>query len=219
MKKTIFSILSICGVTLLTGCAYRTNNSSDNYQITESSIKEESSFIVNSSDPNAIKEYTFSANFVFRHIIEEESGEYLAALLFDSNYLRIGEINYPSDLVAGDTLTIKYRGNLIIDMSYPGFVHFEGEGELISYSFKQTNIFDYTIEENKSWVDELSVYDLDNEYVIIDKQMHYVPLSEYTGDTVFLTENKEKRAILDDSSTCLAQRLPISGLYAFNPRD
>ena len=79
---------------------------------------------------------TITCQFNYDYGFHKES---LATLLVDYSKLIYGfeSVIIPDDIVAGDTITIEYTGDMYTLESYPGIT--ELYGEVISYSFKYFN--------------------------------------------------------------------------------
>lgn len=165
-----------------------------------------------------VKESSFFANFIFDYIYNQDRQEYVADLLFDSNYLSddFNQIEIQSNLVAGDELKIKHTGDFIIAESYPGILYLDGE--LISYSFVLTDIIGIHVDDSYITKDVLSAYVLNNENVILNDDGEFISLDEYQGHDIFLSVDKSKEETCPDGAWCTPQLRYIAGLYAYKPR-
>lgn len=147
-------------------------------------------------------------------------------LLCDDGYLdnSFGRIEVPNDIVAGDIIKIVHTGEIWTELSYPGS-HGLRNGEVISYSFEYAPVIHlmgevYSIEFIKS------SYDLDEEYVILDRVGNFVPLDEYNGDEIYLVIDQKRLPDYgwngDFSDLDVEQPdkiIPIAVMFAYNPRD
>ena len=221
MKNRICLLLLLLFGLTITGCSRPAEDSIDEKGSSSIPIPNDYFILDSSNNSNSEKHHTtvFSAELVFGHI-QEQDGQFVATTLFGSNYIRIDGIELPKNIIAGSTLTIVYDGNIVVDESYPGYAYLENGGRLISYSYEPTHVFgmrvaDATISENLLKEN----YDLPNaKNVIVDKEMHYVPLEEYNGDNIYLSVDKKKEDdYCPEGATCDDHKPFIAGMYAFNP--
>ena len=147
-------------------------------------------------------------------------------LLCDDGYLdnSFGRIEVPNDIVAGDIIKIVHTGEIWTQESYPS-THGLYNGHLISYSFEYAPVIHltgeaYSIEFIKS------SYDLDEEYVIVDRVGNFVPLDEYNGDEIYLVIDQKRLPDYgwnEDFSDLDVEQpdkiIPIASMFAYNPRD
>ena len=150
----------------------------------------------------------------------------LMALLCDDGYLdsTFGTIERPEDIVAGDIIKLVYTGEIWTEESYPS-THGLYNGQLISYSFEYAPVIHltgeaYSIEFIKS------SYDLDEEYVIVDRVGNFVTLDEYNGDEIYLVVDQKRLPDYgwngDFSDLDVEQPdkiIPIASMFAYNPRN
>ena len=136
----------------------------------------------------------------------------VVTLLVDYGYLR-GDFEWiviPNDIVAGDTITINYTGDYIIQETYPGKIMLDGE--VISYSFSYANVIAMRAESLTA--EMLLEYDAPNNYIILDRGGRYTTLDKYEGDVVYLVEDQRTvRPRTEDMPFYVACML------AYNPRD
>ena len=117
-------------------------------------------------------------------------------------------------LIAGDRLVLKYTGALITLETSPGQTYIEG-GELKDYYFIKTDIF----EEKDATAEAIKgKYNLRTENIILDDEGHFASIDQYEGTNYYLTFDKERVVPCPDGANCMVQKLPIAGIYAFNPR-
>ena len=140
---------------------------------------------------------------------------------FNSSF---GTIERPKDIVAGDIIKLVHTGEIWTEESYPSS-HGLYNGNLISYSFEYAPVIHlmgeaYSIEFIKN------SYDLDEEYVILDRVGNFVPLDEYNGDEIYLVIDQKRLPDYgwngDFSDLDVEQPnkiIPIASMFAYNPRD
>ena len=161
--------------------------------------------------------------YSFNTAQRSDTGEYIAYKLFD--YSRLGkgleDIKVPSNLVAGDILSITYTGILYTLESYPGTYMLE-DGEVIDYQFKQCRIDAMSVADAtiKDIADEIrNRFDLANEYVILDNTGSFTTLDEYGGCDLYYTYDEAREVECPIGANCEVTRYPVAQLYAYNPRD
>lgn len=147
-------------------------------------------------------------------------------LLCDDGYLdnSFGRIEVPNDIVAGDIIKIVHTGEIWTELSYPGS-HGLRNGEVISYSFEYAHVIHLTGEAYSTEFIKNS-YDLDEEYVIVDRVGNFVPLDEYNGDEIYLVIDQKRLPDYgwnEDFSDLDVEQpdkiIPIASMFAYNPRD
>ena len=117
-------------------------------------------------------------------------------------------------MIAGDRLVLKYTGALVTLETSPGQTFIEG-GELKDYNFVKTDIF----EEKDATAEAIKgKYNLRTENNILDDEGHFASIDQYEGTNYYLTFDKERVVPCPDGANCMVQKLPIAGIYAFNPR-
>ena len=164
--------------------------------------------------------YTFSAEVVF-NLAKDVNNKPIATILYDDSYINIPDINFPKKTIPGSELTIVYDGDLIWLETYPSSVTLDN-GEIISSTYIETKSLGIHVDDGFINPQEIrNNYMLDNEYVIIDKEMHFVPLDEYEGTDLILTYNKKKNDsyICPPSAYCEPSPLHIAAMYSYNPYD
>lgn len=145
-------------------------------------------------------------------------------LLCDDGHLHIDGIEKPADIVAGDMIKIVHTGSIWTQESYPATHSLSSGGYLISYSFEYATVihlgsYGYSIENVKSQ------YDLDEEYVIVDRTGNCVPLDEYNGDEIYLVVDQKRYPyygngdFTDIDMEYPEEIIPIASMFAYNPRD
>ena len=128
--------------------------------------------------------WQFNYDYGFHH-------ESTATLLVDYSKLVYGfeNVTIPDDIVAGDTITIEYTGDMYILESYPGRT--ELYGEVVSYSFKYASVTKEVL--TASTIDRIRAeYDIKDEYVIINRGGEYKTLEECTGRYIYLVTDQKR---------------------------
>ena len=157
------------------------------------------------SKPTKTVTWQFTYDYGFHHKDE-------VTLLVDYGYLG-GDFNWiriPNDIVAGDTITIEYTGDYIVQETYPSNIGLDGE--VISYSFSYSRVISVSIEDLTG--ETLLDYDAPNNYVILDRSGRYTTLDKYEGDTVYLVE--DQRTVRPRT---VDTPIYVSCMLAYNPRD
>ena len=62
-------------------------------------------------------------------------------------------------------------------------------------------------------------YSYTTEYVIINEELDYVPLSEYTGTTLYVSEDCASNGNSKESKSGDPKPIPIAAFFAFNPNE
>ncbi|MBQ8546744.1 MAG: hypothetical protein IJ437_07390 [Clostridia bacterium] len=153
---------------------------------------------------------TITWQFNYDYGFHEEN---LATLLVDYSKLTHGfeNVTIPDDIVAGDTITIEYTGDMYTLEIYPGIT--ELYGEVISYSFKYASVTKDVL--TASTIDRIRAeYDIKDEYVIINRGGEYKTLEECMGRYIYLVTDQKRAKEQSDT-----QKLPIASIYIFDPRD
>ena len=124
----------------------------------------------------------------------------------------------PDDIVAGDTITIEYTGEITILESYPARIQLDGEVKSYSFGYAEVTHYegeDFSIEHIKA------CYDYKDAYVILDRSGRYVKLDEYTGNEIYLVTD-QKKLYGDDlggiQDLKAPLKHPIACMLAYNPR-
>ncbi len=146
--------------------------------------------------------WKFTYDYGFHH-------EDIVTLLVDYGYLRgdFERIVIPNDIVAGDTITINYKGSYIVEEKYPSNIDLNGE--VISYSFSYAEVISVSIERIAEMILD---YDAPNNYVILDRSGKYTTLDKYKGDTVYFVKDQSIQ-------TTENSPLYVACMLAYNPRD
>ena len=159
---------------------------------------------------SSIEEIELEAKYVFNHAFDKDNNP-IAVLLFGEAYLSSSlNIEYDStSIIGGDRLNIKYKGELYYQETYPATLVLDGK--LVSYSISNT----YYTKLPSSSIRE--IYQGIN-YVITDKEGHYISIDSYEGEEVYATFSKDKEIPCKDGNQCGPQPFPINALYSFEPR-
>ena len=159
---------------------------------------------------SSIEEITLEAKYVFNHAFDKDNNP-IAVLLFDEAYLSSSlNIKYDStSIIGGDRLNIKFIGELYYQLTYPATLVLDGE--LISYNISNT----YYTKLPSSSIREIHK---EINYVITDKEGHYISIDSYEGEEVYATFSKEKEIPCKDGNQCGPQPFPINAIYSFEPR-
>ena len=166
-----------------------------------------------------------NAGFVFDHIAEQDTGEKLAALLFNDSYYSFSEvIKLEKPVVAGDQLVITVESNSedICTLLYPGRCTIHGKVKSVVHLKTLVNaihVDDATIGEIATQIKR--GYLLDNEYVILDEEGRYCPLDEYDGHDLYISwdkKKKEEKCVCPEGASCGPCPIYVAGLYAYDPR-
>ncbi|HMM00873.1 MAG TPA: hypothetical protein PKC96_05995 [Bacilli bacterium] len=161
--------------------------------------------------------------------INPVNGEQIPVIttLFDNGYFEFtDEVEMPAleydFLVPGDYLSITYEGDLLCQESYPSKLMISGE-RLISAEYIYTNIIEIESENisrnEDGTVSEISSCGHADEYVILDKDLNYVPLDEYDGEKLFASVDYSQIQSCPVGAWCAPSCSYLFGaLFAFNPR-
>lgn len=126
----------------------------------------------------------------------DKNGKPIATPCFQTRNSGIGTLNkgfkdvaFPKTFVAGDYFLFYYEGALTYEETSPCRVNLDGT--VGKYYYERASVDECTKDTTQKWTD-IADYGLwqtlDNKMnVIIDKQGHYVPLSEYDSDVIYLT--------------------------------
>ena len=146
--------------------------------------------------------WKFTYDYGFHH-------EDIVTLLVDYGYLRgdFERIVIQNDIVAGDTITINYKGSYIVEEKYPSNIDLNGE--VISYSFSYAEVISVSIERIAEMILD---YDAPNNYIILDRSGKYTTLDKYKGDTVYFVKDQSIQ-------TTENSPLYVACMLAYNPRD
>lgn len=123
-------------------------------------------------------------------------------------------------LYPGDILYIDYTGKPIIEESYPG--------RMTGIEVSHVELYNRTIREVSEWeivrnelngISNVYNYSYTDEYVIINEELDYVPLSEYTGGTLYVSLDSSPNNKSSNKERSEPQPIPITAFFAFNPND
>lgn len=126
----------------------------------------------------------------------------------------------PHNLVAGDVLNFSFTGEYADSiMVIPGVLDIWGE--VIDYEYTKTFVEKVTIESG-TLIDTLNnSYEIEDPYVILNKQGAYTSLEKYQGDKLYVSLDYEKMYInidRNDSRQYGPSRKIAAALYAYQPR-
>ena len=123
-------------------------------------------------------------------------------------------------LYPGDLLYIEYTGSPIVALSFPGQMC---GIEVNSVELRKREIREITEEEiERNELNEISKitnYSYSSEYVIINDELEYVPLSEYTGSTLYASigQSTSSESSNENSKSGEPKPIPIAAFFAFDP--
>ena len=203
MKKKIVLILLAASAMSLSGCSLltnviskiKTNESDESSSVTPSSDSSESY----SSEPAEVKELTIYGSYV---VMSEENRSAQLSFAACDSYCE----DAPVVKLAGDLVTVKYTGDCYAVFSYPTFYSISGVVEATYKKARYISLYSeggFDIEELKTQYN----FEDDKVMTTCDKNTGFVPLDEYTGDTLYLTlkpdedENLEVRTVMGLYST------------------
>ena len=129
------------------------------------------------------------------------------------------DVIQPRVLVAGDVFHFSYTGEIADPvMSIPGVLSIYGE--LIDYEYIKTTI-EKVEPKDGSLADALSIYEINDPYVILNQQGAYTSLEKFEGDKVFVTLDYKKMYIdVKRTDDPVEPSRPIAAaIYAFDPRN
>ena len=129
------------------------------------------------------------------------------------------DVIQPRVLVAGDVFRFSYTGELADPvMSIPGVLSIYGE--LIDYEYIKTTI-EKVEPKDGSLADALSMYEINDPYVILNQQGAYTSLEKFEGDKVFVTLDYKKMYIdVKRTDDPVEPSRPIAAaIYAYDPRN
>lgn len=129
-----------------------------------------------------------------------------ATILLKGGYLSSSlNIKIDEDIIPGDQLIIKHTGYLTIQESYPSKIDI-CNGNVVSFKLMKT-----TVEEvNLKLIDEISF----PPFVIIDKEYHFIPFEDYTGNTLYGSITISE-FVCPTNALCTPEQLSYSALYSF----
>lgn len=123
-------------------------------------------------------------------------------------------------LYPGDLLYIEYTGSPVVALSFPGQMC---GIEVNSVELRKREIREITEEEiERNELNEISKitnYSYSSEYVIINEELEYVPLSEYTGSTLYasIEQSTSCESSKENSKPGEPKSIPIAAFFAFDP--
>ncbi len=173
-------------------------------------------------------DYTFNLTFDYGNLtqrVDPDTGESIPLItpLLDSGFL---EFDFTADtmkydfMVPGDTLTIEYTGDLYAQETYPAKWFIEN-GEVSDAVYSWATIIEIPNEcivRNNSKIDYISGYNYSDDFVVLDKELNYIALDEYEGDTLFGSHDVSRELSCPDGCFCNVQLFALGALFAFNPR-
>ena len=123
-------------------------------------------------------------------------------------------------LYPGDLLYIEYTGNPIIEESYPGnMTGIEVDlVKLLNRTIREVSEEEIVRNESNG-ISKVYNYSYTTEYVIINEELDYVPLSEYTGNTLYVSEDNSFKYNSKESESVEPKPIPIAAFFAFNPNE
>jgi len=195
MKKKIYNLLFMC--LMLVSCG---DNS------TSSSIPEKI---------EKIETITLEVEYDYGSIKDGK-----ITVLFNSSYINfdLNGFDIPNDLIPGDRINIEYIGSMKTLLSYPGQITLDGNVKSVEVVYAPiVEVKEYHISRYEGKIEYIyaSYYD---KYVILDEDLNYVPLSEYTGDVLYASEYYKEIPTCPSGSSCPPKYYSIKGLFAYNPR-
>lgn len=125
----------------------------------------------------------------------------------------------PRVLVAGDVFHFSFTGEVADSiMVVPG--RLDIWGEVIDYEYIKTTI-EKVEPEDGSLADALSMYEINDPYVILNQQGAYTSLEKFEGDKVFVTLDYKKMYIdVKRTDDPVEPSRPIAAaIYAYDPRN
>lgn len=173
---------------------------------------------------NKEKTLVLDAGFIF-DFVQNQEGEYLASLYYnESGYYFSSNIELDKPLVAGDQLSITFKGDYSVACAETYPASCKVKGNIKSYSLIETQIYGIHVDDATIGVIANHIksdYILDNEYVILDEEGRFTSLDDYDGQDLYLSCNKRKmdeNCSCPDGAQCDVCPLYIAGLYAYDPR-
>lgn len=152
----------------------------------------------------------------------DKDGKPIAKAYFNSSVLGNGfsNVSLPKNLIGGDYFMFYHTGTLLTQETYPSKVTLNN-GSVGKYYYDRAKVHEFTKTSTQTWtaIAEYELWDsLSGKNVITDEQGHFVPLSEYTGDTLYVTE----AAGLSIPTACITSdchelKYIIGAMYAFEP--
>lgn len=192
-------------------------------------------FALLSCQNEVIHKTTVYVNFDYsghRVITDPETGDQIivATPLFGYSYYNFGkedskkipalEYDY---LIPGDRFYFEHigSGEIICLESYPASCSLL-DGSLISAQYFYTNIVeidaDSIVRNESGGIKTIYNYDAYDRYVIISEDLRFVSLEEYTGETLFGSEDLSRALPCGNGTTCIPRPLALGALFSFNPR-
>lgn len=172
-------------------------------------------YFVGCTDQNSTKNGQFTVNYDYGTIEENKITILIDSCLpfFDFEDYNIKQL-YP-----GDVLYIDYKGNPIIAESYPG--------RMTGIEISHIEVFDRTIQEvseeqiernESNGISKVHDYSYTTEYVILNEELDYVPLNEYTGSSLYVSLGCLQESKSSSLTEC-EEPISITAFFAFNPND
>lgn len=191
MKKILVSMFLLVFGLCLVGCTWRTG-------------------------PDITNGGGFNVNYDYGNIEENKITILIDNCLpfFDFDDYNIEQL-YP-----GDTLYIDYTGKPVIEESYPGRMTGIEVNHVELYRRTIREISEEEIVRNESnGISNVYNYSYTTEYVILNEELDYVPLSEYTGTTLYVSEDCASNGNSKESKSGDPKPIPIAAFFAFNPNE
>ena len=162
-------------------------------------------FIQNASNKmGAEQTATFTVQYDYGFHVEGEA----VALLDGNNVFFDAEAYGVAPLLAGDKVTVRYTGEMLIQETYPGTVVLQG-GEIVEITKESAPIVALTYKDNTCWLGEERVEALLPEYVV-SQDLTFQPLPSLGENTTFFATQK---------SYDQAQKTFVAyAVYDYNPR-
>ena len=115
---------------------------------------------------------------------------------------------------------IDYTGKPVIEESYPGRMTGIEVNHVELYRRTIREISEEEIVRNESnGISNVYNYSYTTEYVILNEELDYVPLSEYTGTTLYVSEDCASNGNSKESKSGDPKPIPIAAFFAFNPNE
>ena len=205
----ITALLASCGtpVNTNTGSDTGTNTSTDDSNVPT----------VPKPEPEI---YTSTWQFTYEFFWDRSVliGEPYACLLVDNMELvGFDGITIPTDIIAGDTITVQYTGSISVENN-DIMEKMCLDGNVVSYAFGYANVAhlsgdDFSIEDIKE------NYDYENAYVILDRYGRFTTLDEYKGNEIYLVADQKRLQEFGEDEEGQTAKYPIACMLAYNPRE
>lgn len=169
--------------------------------------------LIGCSNPDDSKVGYFYVQYDYGRIVENKITILIDGCLpfFDFEEYNIEQV-YP-----GDILRIEYAGQPYASESYPGEMH---GIEISSVELCDRDIRKISEEEivrnEANGINYVYNYNSTTDYVILDEELNYISLSEYTGSTLYasISSTVDKRSGNTETEPKL---IPVEAFFAFDP--